>query len=424
MEQTTHQMLNCGIELACVELPARHVAALEFRFMAGTAHEPAEFLGLAKLVQETIELGTEKHDGRGLSDCFDEIGASHTSWVGRESSGYDSVVLPEFLERAVELHAEFLRTPTFPDDTIRVAIDLGKQELNALQDNSQSLADKLLDAQVYGPILGRHALGERHTLERITRQEVVDYWKAVHHAGRMQVAAAGAFDTGKLIDLLETHFAGFGSSEQAGRTTFDLTFEPKRIHHNKALEQQQIGIGYPGVAITDPDYAVQKVMLAVLSGGMSSRLFTEVREKLGLVYWVNAWGENPRNGGMIFLAASTTPERCDTTYATLLREVDRLSEDLTREELNRAATGLVAKMTTGGDLTRSRCGRLADDLFHYGHPVPFEEKIAKIKAVAVDDIHRYLSVHPRDELSVLTLGPRVLEGAQVANNGAVEGAKV
>ena len=116
---------------------------------------------------------------------------------------------------------------------------------------------------------------------------------------------------------------------------------------------------------------------------------------------------------MIFLAASTTPERCDTTYSTLLREVDRLGEDVTQEELGRAATGLVAKMTTGGDLTRSRCGRMADDLFHYGHPVPPEEKMAKIKAVTVDDIQRYLSVHRRDELSVMTLGPRVLEGATV-----------
>ena len=278
MEDTTHRMLDCGIELACVELPGRHAVALEFRFLAGTAHEPAEYLGLAKLVQETIELGTEKHDGRGLSDCFDEIGASHTSWVGRESSGYNSVVLPEFVERAIELHAEFLRTPTFADDTIQVAIDLGKQELNALQDDSQALADKLLDAQVYGPVLGRHALGERETLERITRRQVVDHWKAVHHAGRMQVAAAGAFDTPKLIEWLEKHFAGFGSSDKAGRATFDFAFEPKRVHHNKELAQQQIGIAYPGVAITDPDFAVQKVMLAVLSGGMSSRLFTEVRE--------------------------------------------------------------------------------------------------------------------------------------------------
>lgn len=411
MEDTTHRILDCGIELASVELPGRHAVSLEFRFLAGTAHEPAEFLGLAKLVQETIELGTEKHDGRGLSDCFDEIGASHTSWVGRESSGYNCVALPEFLERAIELHAEFLRTPTFPDDTVQVAVGLGKQELNALQDDSQALADKLLDAQVYGPVLGRHALGEPETLERITRQMVVDHWKAVHHAGRMQVAAAGAFETPKLIDMLEKHFGAFGSSDKVGRETFDVTFEPKRVHHNKKLEQQQIGIAYPGVAITDPDYAVQKVMLAVLSGGMSSRLFTEVREKLGLVYWVSAWAENPRNAGMIFLAASTTPERCDTTYATLLREVDRLGEDVTHEELSRAATGLVAKMTTGGDLTRARCGRLADDLFHHGHPVAIEEKMAKIKAVTVADVQRYLSVHRRDELSVMTLGPRVLEGA-------------
>lgn len=422
MDRVSHQTLPCGIELGTVELPQRHAVRLELRVLSGMAHEPSDLLGLARLIQDTIDLGTKRHDGRGLSDAFDEIGASHGGTVGREATSFNCTVLPEFLDRAVELLAEYLTTPTFPDDTVKVAVDLTRQELDALDDDPGALADKLIGAQAYGPLLGRHALGEPECLDRITRQHLIDHWSKTYGAARMQVSAAGAFETQKLVDLLQHRFDGFGKDVADGRSRFDVVFDPKRVHHHKELEQQQIAIAFPGVAVDHPDYPVQRVTLSVLSGGMSSRLFTEVREKKGLVYWVSAWGEHPRGSGMIFLGASTTPERCDVTYETLLSEVDRLSQDLTEQELNRAAIGIVAKIETRGDITSSRCGEMADDLFHYGRPVAPEEKAAQIQAVTVEDVHRYLADHPRDALSVVTLGPKAPEGSQLVDGQPSAGA--
>jgi predicted Zn-dependent peptidase len=163
------------------------------------------------------------------------------------------------------------------------------------------------------------------------------------------------------------------------------------------------------VGVRSPQYPTERVLMGVLSGGMSGRLFTEVREKQGLVYWVGAWHENPRDAGMVFLGASTTPQRADRTYATLLREVDRLSDDLMQDELNRAVTGIVARTETRGDITRARCGEMADDLFHYGRPVPPAEKLSWVRAVTIEHVKRYLLEHPRTQLSVVTLGPRALE---------------
>ncbi len=421
MEKVTHTTLSNGIELATVELPGRRVVALEFRLRTGTADDPPDRLGLSRLVQETIDLGTASHDGRGLSDAFDEIGATRGARTGREITAYNCIVLPEFLDRAVELHVEFLRTPTFPDDVVKVAIDLTRQEINALHDDAHSLTDKLLDAQVYGPVLGRHPLGEPETLDRISRRDLLEQWQKTCHGGRLQVTAAGALDASKLADMLERHFGAFGPAEQVGKSAFPIEFRPDRVHHHKDLEQEQIGIAFPGVPMNHPDYAIQRIALAVLSGGMSSRLFTEVREKLGLVYWVSAWGETPRGAGMLFLGASTTPDRCDLTYATLLREVDRLNEDLQDEEVERAAAGLVAKIETHGDITRSRCTELAEDVFQLGHPKDRNQKLAELRSVNTDDIRRYLDEHPRDRLSVLTLGPRVLEGARIAGDGPAGG---
>ncbi len=405
---TVHAHLPCGIEYGVRYLPGRHVAAFEIRVLAGLGEEPEDKLGLARVLEESITKGTEQRDGRALSDAFDALGAMHGSGAGVETTTFTCTVLPEYFEQAVALHAEFLRTPTFPQDMLDVCLELTRQEHLALQDDPQELAGKYLSRQVYGPILGRHGLGEPETIDSITRDDLVNHWRSRFHSGRMQVCVAGAVEPRRVAEVFERHFAQFGSPEPSGRDHYRLEFTPKTTHHTKELEQEHIGICFPGVYVTADDYPTQRVMIGILAGGMSARLFTEVRERQGLVYWVSAWQESPRGSGMIFLGASTTPERCAKTYQTLLREVDRLSEDLTREELDRVVTGIAAKTETRRYTTRALCGELADDLFHYGRPVPIAEKLDLVRAVTIEDVKRFLEEHPRDRLSVVTLGPRPL----------------
>ena len=408
VNDTQHLMLDCGVELGVARMANKRAAAVEFRVLTGTAEEPADKLGLAKLIKETIDKGTAKRDGRALLDAFDEIGASLGSWTGRQATGYNCVCLPEFLDRAVELHAEFLRTPTFPEDVVSTAMALAEQELSGLEDDPPSLADKYISRQGFGPVLGRHQLGERETLSRISRDDLVRHWQSHYGAGRLVAVVTGPLEPQVVADVMERHFTGFGSSQRSGREQADYRFEPRRTHYAAELEQEQIALCFPSAAVTDDDYPVERVLLGVLSGGMSARLFTEVREKQGLAYDVHASSENPRGLGMIFVSASCKPDRADTTFRTLLREIERLSEDLTEEELDRAQTRLIARTETMADMTRSRRNALAFDLFHHGRPVPIEERIEKIRAVAIDDLRAYLKAHSRDRLSIVTLGPQEL----------------
>lgn len=403
-----HKTLDCGIELAILPLENRHTVAIHMRFFAGFAHESESQLGLNHVVEQTISKGTQQRTGRELSDAFDRLGVGWSSWSGREATGYHLTCLPEFTEPALELQAEFLCSPTFPDDTVDVAVQNHLQEIENLQDDPHDLSAKLFNRQVYGPVLGRHVIGEPETLRTIKAADARAHWKQFYHAGRMQVSVAGAIDARRIEDQLSSLFAGLGSSEQTGRERFAHQFEPQTTHHHRDLEQEHIGICYPGAALDDARRYAQAVAIAVLSGGMSGRLFTEIREKQGLVYWVTAHTEHPRGIGIVYLGASTKPERCLKTYQTLLHEVGRLRDDLEQSELDRAITGMVAKFETRGDITRARCNALADDLFHHGRVIPVEEKMAAVQAVTLDDVRGYLDSFPRDRLSVLTLGPKSL----------------
>lgn len=416
MNEFTHDRLDCGVEYAVAQLPRRHIVAFQIRMLSGICSEPIDKLGLGRLLVETIDKGTDQKGGREISDAFDAIGATHGAGVGRETTTFSCAVLPEHFERAVALHAEFLRNPTFPEDMFETNRELALQELTSLEDDAQGLADRLLGERAFGPILGRHPLGTADTLKQITRDDLQNHWRANFHAGRMVVAVTGAVDASKVSEVFAKEFDGFGSAAPQGRQGFALEFSPGLTHQDKPLEQQQIGIAWPGVDATHEDFPVQQVMLGVLSGGMSARLFTEVREKQGLVYYVNAWQEVARGAAMLLVGASTTPDRCGKTYKTLLHEIDRLAEDLEAKELARAITGIVAQHETRGDGTRARCSELANDLFFFDRPRTEQEKISQIEAVTLEDVRRYLHSHPRDELCVVTLGPKPLDETPTSPN--------
>jgi predicted Zn-dependent peptidase len=406
-----HRRLPSGVEFAALEMPGRRTATYEVRVFAGLAHEPDDRGGLAGVVEDAITKGTPTRSAQEVTDAFDALGAQAGSAVGRESMLFRCSCLPEYLDKALALHAEILRTPTFPDEYCRVAVDLARQELTALEDDPGDLSRKIMAPSAYGKRLGRHELGSRESLERINRAAIVEYWRRHFAASRIQVVVGGAVDVDRFADRVDQLFSGFGEPSD-GPATFKSEFHPGFTHYPKELEQEHLLMCWPGVAVPDRNYPVERLALAVLSGGMSSRLFAEVREKQGLVYWVGAWDEHPRGTGRVFMGASTTPPRADQTLTTLLREVDRLSDDLTQDELDRARIGLVAKTQTHGDITRARVGELCGDLFHYGRPVPPAEKNDALNAVTIAGVKQYLEAHPRDPLCVLALGPRPLEGVR------------
>ncbi len=407
-----HHWLDSGPQLAAEVLPERRTVAMCFRMLVGVADDPPELTGIGAIVERTLSKGTRSYDGRGLADAFDQLGAHWASVSGRQSTLVRVLCLPEFVPQVVELVAEMIRYPTFPDDACRVAIELARQELRQMEDEPQELLQMMIQRLTLGPVLGRHPAGTPESLERLTPELVRRHWQRTYQAGRLQIAVAGPVDTARLARQIDQCMRGFGSSEPLGRQPADFQFVPAREHRHKALEQQYIAITLPGLPRDHPDFPVEQVLLAVLAGGMSGRLFTEVREKQGLVYWVGAWHEQPRGKGVIHLGASTTPQRCDRTHQTLLAELSRVSRDLTEAETERARNSLISQLETEDDLTRARAANLSEDLFHFGRPIGRQAKLDALRAVTVERVRDYARRLPVDQLCVATLGPRPFLDAQ------------
>lgn len=404
----THQFLPCGVELAVDHLPARKTVAIYLRVLGGVVVDPPDLTGITSIVESTLAKGTANYTGRQLADAFDALGAQWSTTTGRQSILVRCVCLPEFALEALDLLAEMIRRPTFPDDACEVAVRLAQEELRHMEDDPGELLRADLHRLVYGPVLGRDPNGETHTLPNITPDKVRRHWRETFHTGAIQIAVAGPVHAAALAERAEAALRGLGASDPRQREPADFSFTPGRRHRPKDLKQQYLALSLPGLPRSDGDFAVEQVLMGVLSGGMSGRLFTEVREKQGLVYWVGAWHEQPRGKGVINLGASTTPERCERTYQTLLRELERLREDLSEEEVTRARNSLLAHAQTEDDLTRARAAGLSDDLFHFSRPVGPAAKMAAVRAVSLDRVRDYVRRMNRDQVCVTTVGPREL----------------
>ncbi len=405
-----HSRLGCGVEFAADLLPERGTVALVFRMLTGVADEPEELVGLNGIVEHAMSKGTRRYDGQGLADAFDALGASWATSSGRQSTIVRVLCLPEFAADAVDLVAEMLCHPTFPDEACAVAVELAQQDLRRLDDEPDDVLRVLIQSATLGPRLGRHPGGTVQTLARIEPRHVREHWQAFYGAGRLQVAVAGPVDATRLARRVDAAFSGFGAPTESGRDALAINIRAARVHQHKELEQQYLALTMPGLPKSHPDFPVEQVLLRVLAGGMSGRLFTEVREKLGLVYSIGAWHEHPRGAGVIHVSASTTPQRCHETYRKVLEELRRAGQDLEEAEFVRARDGLIAHAETEDDLTRARAGGLSEDLFHFGRPVGLGPRITALRRVTRQQVADYAQRLPLDRLCIATLGPRELTG--------------
>lgn len=412
-EAFVHRRLACGVEFAAEPLPDRKTVALAFRMLCGLADEAPELTGINAITCDLLSKGTENYSGRAFADAFDQIGAQWHAAAGRQSVAVRVLCLPEFVERSIGLVSEMLRRPAFAPEACNVAVDLAQQDLRQLDDHPIELLRTIIQRLTLGPILGRHVGGSTESLPLITPDAIRAHWQRGYHAGRLQVIASGAIDPAAIERQLVEVFDGFGAAALTGRDVVEHEPEPVNEHRDKQLEQEYLWLSLPGLPKGHPEFAVEQLLVGILSGGMSGRLFTEVREKQGLVYWVGARAEQLRGKGYIRVGAGTTPQRCQQTLETLLRELRRVGSDVTEDEVERARTGLIAQYETENDLTRARAALLSDDLFHFGAPIGLQERLDALRAVSVDDVADYARRLQLDRLCVATLGPVALDLAAV-----------
>ena len=407
MSSTQIHQLSNGLTLVGEPAPSKQAAAFNFLIPAGSATEPRGKDGLTTVLESVSYRGAGAYNSRELSDALDGLGLSRGGGAGAEFTTFGGATLGLYLPEALQLYADIILRPRLPEDEWEAERALAIQALQGLDDSPSSRTFYELRRRYFRSGHARSPLGTLEGLESLTLEDL-----RADHANRFKpqgaiLALAGGFDWEQTVALVEKLFGDWqGEAPKLGAA--QIVNEPLWAHIPADKAQQQIAIAYQTIAPDDARNYDYRLAMAILSGGMGARLFTEVREKRGLVYSVSASASGHRGFGYTLAYAGTTPQRADETLEVTLGELRRMSEGVTPDELDRARIKTLTSLIMQEESSRARAGALARDLWILGRVRSLDEITDKINAVTPASIAAFYESCPVGEPSVVTLGARAL----------------
>lgn len=401
-----HRLAN-GVILLAEPVVGAQSLAMSLLSPAGVAHEPSNKLGVATVLAEMICRGTGDLDARAHSEALDQLGVQRGTAVETTRLHLGATLIGDKLRPALPLLLDMFRRPRLDKATLPPSVDLALQSLDALEDEPQQKVFVELRDRHYPEPFGRSSLGRRKDLESLTLKDVKGFWKKQVVAGGSILAFAGRFDWVALKEQVEELLGDWGGSvpepalgKPASRGVGQQAAETTQVH---------IGLAYDAPPEPSEKSILQRAAAAALSGGMSGRLFTEVREKRGLVYSVYAAYAGQRDRGAMLAYAGTTAPRAQETLDVLVAELRRLSAGVEEAEFARAIVGMKSRLVMQGESTGARAHAIAADQAILGRPRTLEELAGLVESITLEKLNAYLRENPPGPMTLVTIGPTALQ---------------
>ncbi len=361
-----HSFAN-GLTLLAEPMPHVRSAALNFLIPAGCVYDRPDRLGAGAILADLITRGAGDRDSRELTLAMDNLGLDSSESVGAVHMRFWGATVARNLPAALELYGDILRRPHLPDDEMEAVRSLALQDIRGLEDEPRSKILVELRKRHYPRPLGNDHRGTVEGVSALTIEELRDRHKRLFRPGGAILAVAGNFEWGALRDQVGRLFGDWQGDAPAPPPIGERG--EKRAHIEKDLAQTQIAAAYASVPVGQPEYYAAMGAVHVLSGGMSSRLFTEVREKRALCYSVWASYQTFKDRASVIAYAGTTNERAQETFDVMMGELRRLPDGIETEEVERVQAGLKSSLIMQQESTSARALALASDWYNLGRKV-------------------------------------------------------
>ncbi len=375
--------LESGLRVVAEPLDSVRSVSLGAWVGTGARDESDERSGTSHFLEHLLFKGTPTRTARDVADAIESIGGEFNAFTTQEQTVFYVRVPDAHLERAVDVLCDVVWNPAFRDDEVDVEREVILEEIGMRDDTPDDLVHEMFGEAMYpSHPLGRPVLGTRASILSMPRASIAEFHRSHYLPSNTVVAAAGNLDADHLIELLASRAP---QSNATRPTRNDPAFVPaaSETFIERDNEQAHIVVGVPAVAIADPDRYALTVLNHVLGGGMSSRLFQEVREDRGLAYSVYSYRAAFIDTGFLAMYAATSAERADETLAVLHEQLDRLINDggVTDDELTSAKGSLTGSMLMGLETSAARMRRLGRDVLVEGAVQDLDDLVAKVEAV-------------------------------------------
>jgi predicted Zn-dependent peptidase len=402
----THQISN-GLTLVAESMDWLESAAFTILVPAGCAYDPSPLPGLANFTCEMVQRGCGELSSREFSEALDRLGTDRSAGVTQAHTSFAAAMLAEKLPDALAIFADLLRRPHLPPDQMNEGRLVCLQELQALEDDLPQRTMQQLRLQTYGDPWGRSYLGTSAGIHSVAVSDLAGFHRQTYGPGGAVISVAGKLEWPALCSLIERLFGDWEPVTQPELTVHAATEHYCHITHDS--QQTQIGIAFPTIPYAHPDYFRARGAVGVLSDGMSSRFFTEVRELRGLCYSIYASYHSLRDRARVLCYAGTSTERAQETLDVMLAELARLSAGIDEQELQRLKARVKSALVMQQEISTARSGAMAADWYHLERIRTMEETQREIDSLTVKSINAYLAENPPRDFTVVTLGAEPLE---------------
>ncbi|PWC56379.1 pitrilysin family protein [Azospirillum sp. TSO22-1] len=393
-----------GLRVATDTMPDVQTVSLGCWVGVGTRNEAPSVNGVAHLAEHMLFKGTKRRTAFRISEEIENVGGQLNAYTTREHTAYYAKVLHEDAGLALDIIADMLQHSLLDEGELARERTVVLQEIGQAADTPDDIIFDHFQTTAYPEqALGRPVLGSADIVGRLPRSALVDYLGR-HYSGPATVlAAAGRIEHDAFVALAEKAFAHLPNTTHPEPEP--ALYRGGDFREERDLEQLHLVLGFDGVGIHDPDFYAHAVLSTLLGGGMSSRLFQEIREKRGLVYSIYTFTGGYRDGGLFGVYAGTGEGEVEELVPVVCDEIVKVADGVSEDELARARAQMKAGTLMALESTMSRCEQLGQQLLVYGRPIPVEEIVTRIEGVDADAITRAARRLRQCRPTVAALGP-------------------
>jgi predicted Zn-dependent peptidase len=382
-------------------------AAFTLLVPAGAAHDPSKRAGLSNFTCEMVQRGCGSRSSRQFIEDLENRGVDHSAGTSVVHSSFSAAMLAEHLEPTLDIFSDLLLRPHLPPDQLEDGRSVCLQELRSLEDELAQRAFVELRRLHYPDPWGRSPYGKNDELLATTIEDIEAHFKRCYRPSDTILAVAGNFSWKRLVDHVGRLLGQWNPAQEPAFAEKGLA--DRYVHIPCDSSQTHLGIAYPSVPYSDPDFYNARGAVGVLSDGMSSRLFTEVRENRGLCYSIFASYHSLRDRGSVLCYAGTSTDRAQETLDVTLSELTGLRGGIRSDELVRLKARVKSALILQQESSLSRSSSLAGDWYYLERARSLDEVGKIIDGLTCDGINAYLAEHPPGDFSIVTLGEEPLE---------------
>ncbi len=384
--QTQLTTLNNGLRIVTCSRPNTETVSLGIWIKTGSAYEDEKINGISHFLEHMVFKGTKNRTSLQISEEIENVGGQNNAYTSREFTAFYAKMLKDDTELALDVISDLILNPTFPEEELVKEREVVVQEIKQTIDSPDDIIFDYFQGKAFpDQPLGRSILGPTEKVRSFDGQALQNYLKTNYAAENIVVCAVGNLEHEKFVEMCRQRLSGL-------QPDVSFTAQPQKYVggfyvEKRDIEQTHVVLGFEGFDYNSDHYYPAMIFSTLFGGGMSSRLFQEIREKLGLVYTVYGFANSHTQTGISGIYAGTTADELQKLLPVVAQEIKKVCYDkVDIKELNRAKAQIKASMLMALESSSSTSEVIARQMLLFDRVLPIKEMVEKIENVTLDDI--------------------------------------